>query len=380
VATLVVVFCGATLMVAPAWLRDETPVTLAVSSSVESRLASVKKSTPPFIHKKLDAMATLLAQEELYNAVSNAGDLWGKKKYNGHKSGFSAWMSALSSHSTQSSVEHMVQQRLLNRKGGYGNEIWRGVPSKYRHELPALATQAAHEATAKAFQSIRYELIEAGEWDKGYLPSGHSLVEDPLTFDNKFKGEEFKKELGHACKQACSHHQACRGYTFNPSQGVCYLKTLNTPTGGFECAKDCWYWGKFMGHVAEMKLSLADAKRDLGLQVTDLKVGTGQEIKDGGAATMGYIGTLADGTVFDKGQYTFTFGQGQVIEGDDIGLQGMRVGGKRRLVIPPTLAYGAQGYPGSIPPQATINFDVQLYSVSDTAIANGYKSSSSPGF
>jgi len=325
-------------------------------------------------------MATLLAQEELYNAVDKAGDHWGKKQYKGHKSGFSAWMSALASPKTQSLVEHMVKHRLLNRKGGYGNEIWRAVPSSYHLQLPALATQAAHEATAKAFQTLRYELIEAGEWDKGYLPSGHSLVEDPLTFGNKFKGESFKKELGQACKHACDSHDACRGYTFNPSKGVCYLKTLDTPTGGFECTKDCWYWGKMEGHPAEMKLSLADAKHDLGLDVTDLKVGTGPEIIEGGAATMGYIGTLSDGTVFDKGQYTFTFGQGQVIEGDDLGLQGMRVGGKRRLIIPPSLAYGDEGYPGSIPPKATIKFDVKLYSVSATAIANGYKSSSSPGF
>jgi hypothetical protein len=47
-----------------------------------------------------------------------------------------------------------------------------------------------------------------------------------------------------------------RGYTFNPSQGVCYLKTVNAPTGGFECAADCWYWGKFAGHKQEMQMSL----------------------------------------------------------------------------------------------------------------------------
>jgi hypothetical protein len=347
--------CSALLVVSMVPGADESaPDALGVSSSVRGRVEAVRKGSPKFIQKKLDAMATLLAQEELYNAVSNAGDLFGKKPYNGHKTGFSAWMSALSNRETKHSVEKMVRERLLNRKGGYGNEIWKGVPAPYHNQLPALATQAAHEATSKAFQSLRYELIEAGEWDKGYLPGGHSLIEDPLTFDNKYKGD--KKKLGHACKEACGQHEACRGYTFNPSQGVCYLKTMDAPSGGFECDHDCWYWGKYAGHEPEMKLSLADAQRDLGLKVTDLKVGTGPEIKRGGAATMGYIGTLSDGTVFDKGQYTFTFGEGQVIKGDDIGLQGLRVGGKRRLVIPPSLAYGRQGYPGSIPPDATIRY------------------------
>lgn len=373
---------SATLLAAPLLvsLGETSPVQLTVSSSVASRLSAVKKSTPKFIKNKLDAMASLLAQEELYNAVSNAGDLWGKQKYNGKKSGFSAWMSALSNTATEHSVEKMVKTRLLNRHGGYGNEIWRGIPGKFHNQLPALATQAAQEATHKAFQGIRYELIEAGEWDKGYLPQGHSLVEDPLTFDKKFKGEKFKKDLGHACKKACGKHAACRGYTFNPSQGVCYLKTVNAPTGGFECSQDCWYWGKFSGHLPEMQLSLADARRDLGLHVTDVKLGTGDVITRGQTATIGYVGTLEDGSVFDEGQYTFTFGEGQVIKGDDIGLQGMRVGGERRLVIPPALAYGEAGYPGSIPPRATIKFTVQLMSVSPQAISSGYKSSSTPGF
>jgi len=223
-------------------------------------------------------------------------------------------------------------------------------------------TQAAHEAVAKAFQHIRYQLIQAGEWDKGYLPSGHSLIQDPLTFNNKYKGDEHKAALGRACKAACGGHEACRGYTFNPTQGVCYLKTVNTPTGGFECNKDCWYWGRYPGHVPEMKLSLEDAKRDLGLQVTDLKVGSGRVLEAGDTATMGYVGKLDNGKVFDQGQYTFTFGAGQVIEGDDLGLQGMRVGGKRRLVIPASLGYGKAGYPASIPPDATLHFDVQLFS------------------
>ena len=103
-----------------------------------------------------------------------------------------------------------------------------------------------------------------------------------------------------------------------------------------------------------------------GLVVQDQSVGTGPAAKVGDTVTVNYTGKLADGTVFDtsvgRQPFTFTIGAGQVIQGWDLGLQGMQVGGTRTLVIPPEMAYGAQGV-GPIPPNATLTFEVQLISI-----------------
>jgi FKBP-type peptidyl-prolyl cis-trans isomerase FkpA len=105
-----------------------------------------------------------------------------------------------------------------------------------------------------------------------------------------------------------------------------------------------------------------------GLQYQDLAVGTGQEAKTGDTVSVNYTGWLADGTKFDssldRGQpFQFTLGQGMVIKGWDEGVAGMKVGGKRKLIIPPDLAYGSAGYAGVIPPNATLTFEVDLLSI-----------------
>lgn len=105
-----------------------------------------------------------------------------------------------------------------------------------------------------------------------------------------------------------------------------------------------------------------------GLQYQDLVVGAGAEAVPGKSVTVHYTGTLQDGSKFnssvDRNQpFTFNLGAGQVIPGWDEGVAGMKVGGKRKLVIPPDLAYGAQGYPPVIPANATLTFDVELLEV-----------------
>ena len=103
------------------------------------------------------------------------------------------------------------------------------------------------------------------------------------------------------------------------------------------------------------------------LEVEDLVVGTGATAATGDTVTVNYIGTLLNGVKFDSSYdsgrpFTFRIGAGQVIAGWDQGVPGMRVGGKRRLTIPPSLAYGSQAV-GSIPPNSTLRFDIDLVAI-----------------
>ena len=104
-----------------------------------------------------------------------------------------------------------------------------------------------------------------------------------------------------------------------------------------------------------------------GLKYVDMVVGTGATPKVGDTVLVHYTGTFTNGKVFDssvgKQPFQFVLGQGQVIKGWDEGVGSMKVGGKRKLIIPPNLAYGAQGYPGVIPPNSTLTFVVQLLKI-----------------
>ncbi|KAF9110707.1 peptidylprolyl isomerase fpr4 [Mortierella sp. AM989] len=101
-----------------------------------------------------------------------------------------------------------------------------------------------------------------------------------------------------------------------------------------------------------------------GMIIEDVKVGTGAAAKSGKKIGMRYIGRLTNGKVFDKNTsgkpFNFNLGRGEVIKGWDLGIQGMQLGGERRLTIPPALAYGSQGAPPDIPRNATLVFEVKL--------------------
>ena len=105
-----------------------------------------------------------------------------------------------------------------------------------------------------------------------------------------------------------------------------------------------------------------------GLQYLDIKVGTGKTAEKGSTVTVNYTGWLTNGKMFDTsvGKTPFTvdhLGNAPVIKGWNEGIVGMKVGGKRQLRIPGDLAYGSQCYPGLIPPNATLIFDVELLNV-----------------
>lgn len=107
-----------------------------------------------------------------------------------------------------------------------------------------------------------------------------------------------------------------------------------------------------------------------GLQYIDLVAGTGDLAVRGKMARVHYTGWLLDGTEFDSSwnrrqPFDFPLGAGQVIAGWDLGVENMRVGGRRQLIIPPQLAYGETGAPPDIPPDATLVFEVDLLAVYD---------------
>lgn len=105
------------------------------------------------------------------------------------------------------------------------------------------------------------------------------------------------------------------------------------------------------------------SKYSPGLEVVDVKVGAGQECKAGDKITVRYVGTLDDGTEFDSNNSaTFWIGKGMLIKGWDEGIPGMRIGGVRTLVIPPSLGYGASAK-GKIPAYSTLHFEVELLAI-----------------
>jgi peptidylprolyl isomerase len=105
-----------------------------------------------------------------------------------------------------------------------------------------------------------------------------------------------------------------------------------------------------------------------GLYLSDRVEGVGEEARLNSRVTIHYLGWLPDGTLFESSAaegepVEFTIGDGKVIGGWDLGIRGMRAGGRRIMVIPPGLAYGSRGIPGVIPGNATLVFEVQLLAV-----------------
>ncbi|KAH8553579.1 hypothetical protein BGW37DRAFT_486248 [Umbelopsis sp. PMI_123] len=135
--------------------------------------------------------------------------------------------------------------------------------------------------------------------------------------------------------------------------------------------------GKQVANPPESKKRKAEAKakattgsiRSLsnGMTIEDLKLGQGEKAKAGKRVSMRYFGKLENGKVFDKNvtgaPFTFALGRGEVIKGWDIGIAGMQIGGERKLTIPAPLAYGKQGSPPVIPPNATLTFTVKLLAI-----------------
>lgn len=107
---------------------------------------------------------------------------------------------------------------------------------------------------------------------------------------------------------------------------------------------------------------------DSGLVIEEIECGDGEEAQKGDTLEVHYEGRLEDGTKFDASRdhgstFEFQVGAGQVIQGWDEGLIGMKIGGKRKLTIPPELGYGAAGAPPAIPPNSTLVFEIELVDI-----------------
>jgi FKBP-type peptidyl-prolyl cis-trans isomerase len=114
--------------------------------------------------------------------------------------------------------------------------------------------------------------------------------------------------------------------------------------------------------------SAAPSAPEGDLKIEDLVVGKGKEAKSGDNVSVHYVGTLTNGTEFDASKkhgkpFDFQLGQGRVIRGWDKGVVGMKVGGKRKLTIPSSLAYGDRGSPPVIPPKSTLIFEIELLEI-----------------
>lgn len=125
---------------------------------------------------------------------------------------------------------------------------------------------------------------------------------------------------------------------------------------------------KWLSSILTAAFLVLPATAQETLQIRDIEKGTGEEANVGETVVVHYTGWLMDGTKFDSSvdrgtPFSFTLGERRVIPGWEKGVEGMQVGGKRELIIPPDMAYGAQGAGGVIPPNATLKFEIELLDV-----------------
>jgi FKBP-type peptidyl-prolyl cis-trans isomerase len=149
-------------------------------------------------------------------------------------------------------------------------------------------------------------------------------------------------------------------------QGIPLAQIVDSDRGDPICGQNAKWDG--LRCIRHEHTGVAGSTTAANLQTVDVTLGQGAEAKMGDLVTVDYTGTLPDGTVFDSSRprgkpLPFRLGSNQVIKGFERGVVGMKPGGVRRITIPPELGYGKRGAPPTIPPNATLIFEVELVSI-----------------
>ncbi|XP_011494143.1 PREDICTED: 46 kDa FK506-binding nuclear protein [Ceratosolen solmsi marchali] len=194
-------------------------------------------------------------------------------------------------------------------------------------------------------------------------------IETPVKPSKKQKQKQNQQNQSNQQKLQNQQNQQRQNQQNNQQQNK---KDKNKLTNGKD-AKSEREQGKQKKNKEESKMEdkseQQQQKRTIegGVQVEDIKVGNGAPAKSGKFVSVYYIGRLKNGKKFDQTQqgegFKFRLGKGEVIKGWDVGVTGMKVGGKRRLTIPPNMAYGAKGSPPVIPGNSTLNFEIELKAI-----------------
>jgi len=272
-------------------------------------------------------------------------------------------------------VEPTIDE-LLKAYPGKVKVVWRNKPLAFHADAP-LAAEAAREAFVQkgndGFSKMR-ELLFAHQSDPDGLKRtalesyAKQVGLDAKKFGKALDDRTHKASIDADAKAADDGGiQGTPGFTIGPyflsgAQPLAKFKklverVLSEPAGGVAGAGTGTGTGTGTGALPP------------GLVVTDLVVGSGAPVKSGDKVRVHYVGTLTNGTEFDSSRkhgaapFSVEIGKGMVIKGWDAGLIGMKVGGKRKLTIPPDLAYGDRGAPPTVPPRATLIFEIELLGI-----------------
>jgi FK506-binding nuclear protein len=277
-------------------------------------------------------------------------------------------------------------QHLTGSRGAFTNQPAQQPAVKPKQAQPSLSTKHANaKARHIRKKQRRYERMKA-DWSAGQTARGSSRADvDQESEDEEeqaekaqsrtARAEEHRKSKAEKRKLIKKKKKLEKRATAGDAQARSALDAIlgAVPTaggalseGGTTRPRGSWtsdteqqrrqqQGGGGASHDAKPKLL------KLGVRVEELAPGNGPALQDRGRVKVAYVGRLgsAAGRVFDKAKsLSFRLGRGEVIKGWDIGLQGMRVGARRRLTVPPAAGYGAKGAGSDIPPHSTLVFDV----------------------